>query len=89
MPLPIFYNCLSNTKNASMRWLVQTKLGNKINVSYNKQLTVLKSTLIHHFINYFLFAILIWPIWSSDDRVVSSSGSYITYLSISDTETNP
>ena len=34
MSLPIFYNCLSNTKNASMRWLVQTKLGNKINVSY-------------------------------------------------------
>ena len=71
-----------------MRWLVSPNWETK-SMFCTKQLTVLKSTLIHHFINYFLFAILIWPIWSSDDRVVSSSGSYITYLSISDTETNP
>ena len=35
-----------------------------------EQLTVLKSTPIHHFINYFLFAILIWPMWPSDSGVV-------------------
>ena len=76
MPLPIFYNCLSNTKNAPMRWLVRPNWETK-SMFRTKQLTVLKSTLIHHFINYFLFAILIWPIWSNDDRVV------LYYISLS------